>query len=200
MHIAVVTTWDNVFEELAQVTWRSKQAYCAKHGYDAVRGEMVPDKHPAWSKIPACLEAMQYHDLVVWIDADAWVTGDADVVNLLGNKDLALCLDMNGVNSGILLLRACDWSRGFLQRTWEQHDRFANHPWREQEAMKAVMQQDLSDMDHIRFLPQRSMNSYPIDVCGDWHEGLWEPGDFILHMPGLPNHTRFEVLKRYGLV
>ena len=61
----------------------------------------------------------------------------------------------------------------------------------------------------IEILPHPSINSYLYEEYGDNYgkivgvqkskpthiEGQWEPGDFALHLPGIPNSIRIEIFE-----
>ncbi len=200
--VAIVSCWDNSIDEIAQITWKTKEAYCQRHGYNLFRGSIIPGRHPSWSKVYTVKYVLVNHDFVFCLDADAMIAGDADVVELLGDKDFAITLDMNGINGGNWIVRNCDWSFAFLDRVWNMYDRFATHPWNEQLAYGAALQTTLEDIEHVHFLANRAINSNPVDCYPDypWPEGQWQPGDFILHMSGLSNEKRFEALRKYGLI
>lgn len=178
----VVSCWDAGYDVLAALTWPTMEAYARRHGYAVYRGAVDPSRPASWSKIPAMLGALAAHPVALWIDADATITGDADLAELLGNvSDLAITRDVNGINAGVFIARSCPWVRAWLMAAWSLYPRYADQTLYEQPALIEVMEPYLS---RVRFVPQRAMNSYPDTGDPAFAPSAWRPGDFILHAAG----------------
>ena len=183
----VVTAWDAGYSDLAAVTWPRLASYAGRHGYAAVRAPVQPGRPASWSKLPALLDALARHPLALWIDADAAVTGDADLAELLGDADVAIAEDDNGPNCGVLILRSVPWVLDVLRGAWDAFPQYAEHRWYEQ---PALVERLWRRWDRVRVLPQRALNAYPFGP------DPWRPGDFILHCPGRPIAERLAALSQ----
>jgi galactosyl transferase GMA12/MNN10 family len=102
--------------------------------------------------------------------------------------------DRLGLNNGVFLLRNCLMGREFLRGVLDRRGKDIH----DQQAMQNVM----ATMPELKvgLVPQRSMNSYLYEeyptIKAD-EAGQWQPGDFILHLPGLGFERRMELLKEY---
>lgn len=150
---------------------------------------------PAWSKIPLILSALDRSPLVFWLDADAVFCRPADLSDFADEgKDLVVCADHNGVNTGAMLIRSCDWSRAFLRRVWDLGDdpRFRDHPWWDQAPINHLVLVDDEARAHVRILPARAFNSQPCSAAG------FADGDLVAHFPGLPWEDKRDRLAEYA--
>nr|GMD71269.1 glycosyltransferase 6-like [Ipomoea batatas] len=109
--------------------FKNKVDYCRIHGYDIFYSNafLNPDMRSFWTKIPLVRAAMLAHpetEWVLWVDSDAIFT-DMDFKipleryndhNLVvhGWRDQIEKKSWVAVNSGIFLLRNCQWSMEFL--------------------------------------------------------------------------------------
>jgi hypothetical protein len=72
---------------------------------------------------------------------------------------------------------------------------YHSHPFLEQEALsRFAFQKPYCDV--VKIIPQKGMNSYLHKVYGRPEEwpGNWEPGDWILHLPGMTVELRIQIL------
>ena len=195
---ALVTCWDAAFDAVAAHTWPTMESFCWRHrDWTIRRGPIDASRHPAWSKIPAILAALDAHPFALWLDADALLTGDADPVAILGDADLAIAADKNGLNTGVMVLRACPWVRDWLGAAWELESKYRGHVWHEQPAMVEAL---TPYMEHVKIVPQRTLNSYPDngDMDPAFAIGKWEEGDFVLHLAGMSIESRLKFLEGQG--
>lgn len=74
-------------ERMAAVTLPTFEAYGRRHGYDVIVADPVDGITAPWSKVTRMREALQTHDLVLWVDVDAALSGDApDVAGYLAHS------------------------------------------------------------------------------------------------------------------
>jgi hypothetical protein len=185
--ITVVTmAIGDAYQKAVSVGVEGKRAYCQEHGYRFVCGEqkLDPDRHPAWNKILWIRQAMEDPEChwVFWTDADAVIMNQAVGLEELIDEDYNLILtkDVNGINTGQMLLRNCAWTRDLLDKIYARTD-CLNHRWWEQGALIALLEDEPGLWQFIQALPQRLMNSY------DWGKqtAIYQKGDFIVHFAGL---------------
>ncbi len=151
--------------------------------------EKLDDRPAAWSKLPALLRAMASgrYEWLFWMDADALIMNHTiRLESMLDERaDLLIATGPNGsINSGCFLLKCTQKSLEFLHMVYDRTD-YLNHRNWEQAAMKHVLDRGLSSLT-VRFIPPRSINSR-ISGDPDWR---YQPGDFVIHLPGLSNPER----------
>jgi hypothetical protein len=143
----VLTTWyDDRFAPIGDLALASAARYCRAQGYE-LRLPSVPraDRPAPWHKIEILLALLdEAPDLVLWIDADAMIvrTDRAAHAELPADRDLGLVKHViDGVvtvNTGVLLLRATDPVREWLEVIW-RHEQYLEHPWWENAAAMEVL-------------------------------------------------------------
>jgi hypothetical protein len=173
----------------------SKKSYASRYGYTYIQGgeEFWDRSRPIpWSKIPfilSVLAKLPEGDLIWLSDADVLVTNpmlrieDQMVPLLPAEKDLLMCIDACGhINSGNILMRNSEWTRDYWKRVGEQTD-LLYHIWWENAAMIKLLETVPNDLAHTEITNQhKRFNSYLRGLPG---QGLWEPGDFLVHFAGV---------------
>jgi hypothetical protein len=182
----------------------SKKEYAEKHGYKYILGDEVywdRTRPIAWSKIPFLLKVCETipDGTLVWqSDADVLITNmnlrvEDHVAPLLPKeKDLLLTKDACGsINTGNMLFRNGPWFRGFLKRAFEQ-TQFTYHIWWEQAAMIYLLETVPTDAAKIEVSKEhKRFNAF---LRGQPGEGLWVPGDFLVHFAGVGNDKQIQEL------
>ena len=108
----------------------NKQKYCDKHGYDFLSyTEPLSDRHPGWEKflyIDKVLNETDY-DWVFWVDYDAFIiNSDIRIENFIHeDKDLVICHDDIGINSGVELVKNSEWSKWLYKDAWD-YEKYGN--------------------------------------------------------------------------
>ena len=172
------------YQENVQLGVENKRAYCQQHGYDFIYCEDSLDtsRHPAWSKILLILKAFENpnYKWVVWLDADTLIMNqDIPLEDLVDEKyNLVIAKDFNGINSGVIFMRNCEWSDQFLTQAYT-HTEFLSHPCFEQLAISVELEKPEFDQ-HAKIVPQRLFNSYPIESVSRLNS-TYQPGDFLIH-------------------
>ncbi|GEO81445.1 hypothetical protein [Pararhodospirillum oryzae] len=153
--LILATGYDDGFAPLGDLAAGRLRAWGARLGVPVhVERALDTGRPPAWAKI-AILGALLNGatDWVLWVDADALVLRlDADPRPLLDpGRDLWLACHHQWVhpmpgmavrfdvpNTGVMALKASDWTRDFLARVWAA-ERWLNHPWWENAAVLELM-------------------------------------------------------------
>jgi len=120
----------------------SFERYAERWEWDLVLSteDLADGRPPPWGKIPLLRSLLDEHDWVLWLDADVVIVDlHADITDeIQDGKDLYLVehpwLGQYKANSGVVLLRSCDWSRAFLDQVWAL-DQYTEHPWWENAAV-----------------------------------------------------------------
>jgi hypothetical protein len=109
-----------------------------------------------WIKIEPILEALSgAFDLVLWVDADVWVARTEIDIRNVTSPGIHLHMawhvpawhvpappygDPPHFNTGVMLIRASDWSRNFFKRVWEVGP--LEHRWNDQATIHHVLGYD----------------------------------------------------------
>ncbi len=110
-----------------------------------------------------------------------------------GDFDVILTKDCNGINAGSVIWRNSPWTHAFLQDIYNTHNDSsinAIEHWWEQAGIIHLLQTNPADKMHIRFVPARSLNAWPLAGVTCQHQ-VYQPGDFVIHFPG---ETREELV------
>lgn len=187
--ITIVTLATDHMRAFADLTFERNRRYAEKYGYGfAAYDKVIDDSRPAsWSKIPALAENFEDNDWLLWIDADAAIMNmEIKLEELIDERfDFILTSDINGANCGVFLLKCSQYMEMMLDVIWDSKE-FINHKWWEQGAVHELLKYDKRFKEATLFLRKDKLNSY-------YHD--YEKGDFILHLPGTHNDTRYMIFK-----
>lgn len=121
--VAILSFQKGMQRDLVAKSVANKRRYADLHGYDLFTSDaqILDDEYPpAWSKFDAILDALETHDLVVWMDVDAIVMNTTvkltDVADRAPESSLIFSHDQNGLNSGVFIVRSDAYARAFLRR------------------------------------------------------------------------------------
>mgnify|MGYP001269079836 CR=1 FL=1 len=190
--------------------------YAKKHNHTlrVISNLVMPDRPSPWHRISFIPELFdEGFDFVFWMDADAlFLRYDRDIREVIEpGKDLYMVqipiseeLQISGSslnksipNTGVMLLRNCEWTRKFLEKVWNREE-YRDHPWWENAAVidllgyfgllrKGEDQPNKDLLDHIKFIDSE-WNSMP-HVCSGSHP-------IVHHYAGLPLQTRIEKMTK----
>lgn len=147
--LCLATSYTPDFADIGAFAAASLHLYGARHGHP-VHAECLPagERPPAWRKIELLRSLLDRgHEAVLWVDADAVILRtDADIAaELRPGKDLYLVQHRTPQfpgqevpNTGVMLVRDSEWTRGLLTRIWNREE-YLHHPWWENAALIAVM-------------------------------------------------------------
>ena len=207
--IGIVSMWDENQASLGEVTAPNKAAYCCRHGYSWLpqTAGFVAARPIAWSKIYFLRQLLPQYDWLMWSDVDSLITNPAIALEHLVDQpaDLLITRDHIGVNSGSFLLRNTAWSRSFLDALWDlpsqpeyqsAYSLSSDRMWENRAFMLQLRHPD--SRRHARIIPQRQLNSYHPALTPAGPASAHRPGDFVLHLPGMDNPTRLQILSAYA--
>jgi mannan polymerase II complex MNN10 subunit len=203
--IAIISMYNDAHKDLGEETWPNKEAYAKVHGYEAYcKTDNWTMKPIHFEKLVFMLDVMKQHphlDWVWWMDNDSIITNYETRIEDIVDNDyhVIITVDHASLNAGSFVVRNTLQGRGWLEHLLSLYDHYKDNRWPEQQPMTDTY---ISFEDIIKVLPQRVMNSYDYKVYGvpgidlTWQSGQWEPGDFVLHWPALPNQTRIALSKQ----
>lgn len=187
--LAIVSNWDENYEELASLTYPNRKAYAELNGFESFAFHYVG----RWGKLPALREAWGEAEWLWWLDADAIITNfSISATSLLpADKDFVIATDLNGINTGSFFIRTTDRMIDLLRDVESVREWIPWSPWHDQTGFAFHL---WNYVDHVKLLPQRAMNSYPSGYpYRDTVSERWQPGDFVLHAPFCPHERRLEI-------
>lgn len=147
----LVTAYDSSYEP-GYLCSTANEAYCQKHGYEFRRYVFSKEelhsrssgRYGAWAKVQLLTSILREpdtfseQDYLVWVDADALVIDHvvelSSFVERSGGADLIIgedVADTDWLNTGVVLLRATEWSRDLLALWWSE----GGSRWHEAEAL-----------------------------------------------------------------
>jgi len=190
------------YQELADLTDPTKTEYCERHGY-----KWLPLREARYSpvmgfnKIHYALDLFaQYPDMewLLWSECDAMITNQTIRIEdkIDNNFHIVVPCDRSNINAGNVLFRNSEPGRAYLQMILDHEAAYATAPWAEQQVMIDTYSQC---KDIVRITEQRHMNSYEPQLYNDLpditkdfmgNSSVWEPGDWIIHWPGMTKTTR----------
>lgn len=200
MNVLLLTHCSPEYQKLGDITLPRWKQYCQKWGYalDVSSAPSSPDL--PWDKMRRIASALPQYDLVQWVGVDTYCTDlNQNAVQWWqanGQPPALLTWDLYGINSDSMIFSNTPLAHMFLYAVNTLGKAFySNHPFVEQEALSRFSHQK-PYVDFIKIIPQKGMNSYLHKVYGRPEEwpGNWEPGDWILHLPGLSVDLRIQVL------
>jgi hypothetical protein len=147
---AIASIGTGPHRHLLRLAARSFRPYARRHGYELHLHTATVDgsRPPAWSKVPILRGLLESNDLVVWLDSDLVIVDPRDDLADALPADRFLGLVEHRTkegrvpNSGVLVLRACEQARTFLDDVWDQED-LVDHVWWENAAIARLLGYDL---------------------------------------------------------
>jgi hypothetical protein len=203
MNTALLTFNDDSYNVLADLTLPTKRKYCDKWGL-TLEYHNSNGRDPSWYKPDIFLQTLNKYDAVLFIECDAAIINqDFDVRPFLESHEFVIAADVNGINAGVFMGQSTDLVKQFFYTVITQGPTYwHDHPWRDQEAMKYFGSEPPYDK-MITYVEQNFMNSYLNDIYGfpSYMQGNYQPGDWIVHLPGKSLQERCQIFKeRFNLV
>ena len=144
--LCVLTAYDARFAEIAALSVPRLRAFADAQGH-ALRVVERNDcaRRGGWLKIEPIRDALAAgFEHVLWIDADALIVREGGDIRAAARADADLAMawhepaphssgDAAHFNTGVMLIRATDWSRQFFARVWETGP--LAHRWNDQAAI-----------------------------------------------------------------
>lgn len=187
--------------------------YCERQGYGFVHEQYdTPALAPPYEKVRVLQQHLGTSDYLFWLDSDACVvnfsqrleefcqTGKDFIIaghkygfDMSGRRTQYLINDIPcGLNSGVMLIRSCDWSRQFLDDWWRRCEIGAvqRAAYFDQGPLQQMLVENAVDLhSHIQLVTPCSR----FNRCDDDHTDVCE---FVLHLWGLGSGTRERILSQ----
>lgn len=207
---------DNTYEEVHDLTYPSQQRYAKKHGYDLLclkslgedRNNIFKSTNLGILRALRCFDMLSYYDTVMWIDGDALITNPEYKIEDITNERYSLFVswDWPGKHSfstGNFILKNTDRTKELIT-TFFSVGKYVidNNHWGEEQTTFNIMYAQTPCRDTIKILDHRFLNSIP---SKELYRGIWDgrpdppepwtPESFLVHITGVPNKNRIDVLK-----
>ncbi len=196
------------WQPLADIVLPKVEAYCKRHEYVMATSTITYGiSAPGLCKMKRLLDKLingihDYDYNLIWLlDLDTLITNPSiPFTQFTDNEhDIFITEDVHGINAGSWIIRNTEASRLFVRTVINNFD-----APEEQTVMKRYL-----DMVKVKILPHPSINSYKYELYKDilkdelgervmsHEEGQWQPGDLLLHLPGLDMQTRINTFLYY---
>jgi hypothetical protein len=188
LKFSVLTSCDENFSELQDITSPNVRSYCEKHGYDCKISRIIEKERPAsWYKIKKILNAFDDdYDYVFWIDADAiFVNKNIKLEDFIEeNKLFYFSCNWAALNAGVFMMKNTEFNKEFLNKVWNYNCDVFNKWW-EQLAIISLLESGHYPENLIKELPASVFNS----------EEYWS-GCFVYHMIGEAYSDRLKKFRK----
>ena len=206
MKVAIVSAGSPDYADLVAVTQPSRNAYAQKHGYHSWYFEVDKKRGDACKRDAYEVLWGRGYDLFAWMDLDSVVMNSAirveDIIHRFMPPDIHFLwgFDHGGPNSGVYIVRFTEEGRHWMDRAYAT---MLENGLADETAME-ILATTYPFKDYVRACPGVVLNSYDYRFYGwdryslDYQRkmNLYEPGRWVLHMPGYPNEVRIPELKR----
>ena len=167
MKAAVVTTHDDNYKILADLTWEGNRVrYAQKNGYGALaKTNNFTQPIIGWEKIAWCLEIMNSSDyeLLHFSGTDTLITNWHIPLTefLYDGFSVTIATDFNGIQADSFVIRNNQDGKNWLQMIMDKQQQYSRHPYFEQ----GVMMESYPDYrDVVKVVPQRYLNAYHYQI------------------------------------
>ena len=198
------TMYSPSYEGMADICLASMNRYAARHGY-SVRHIQVND-NDAWFKkhdsFERFFDELGEGDVIWYTDCDSLVMNHKKPITdfLFDTKSFFITKDFTELNGGSVIIRNDEIGREINRTVLAFKNSFPN----EQNYFNSQSFKD-SFGEYVMVLPQHAINSYKYSLypeCASYvgkHElGDYEPGDLLIHFPGLGTDTKLKLMQEYS--
>lgn len=204
---AIVSMFNEPHYALADYTWfNNKLPYALRHGYRAIEKKDNFSKEAVhFDKFTHILDTFnKYPSLswIWWLDNDAMITNfNSKIEDIIDDSyDIIIATDLASINTGSFFVKNSENSRIWLEDMIQRRKDYINdNKWFDQQC---VIDTYVTYKDIIKLVPQKRINGYDYrmynvpgtDMLGN--DGQWEPGDWVVHWPGLNNGLRVQLAEQ----
>jgi len=208
MKIAILTinNKQNGYEHISAFSTPNKQMYASIHSYSLISITENLSSNSSmigWEKIRLLKELInkKEYDWIFWLGCDAIITNMFQKIESIidENYHFILTTDSHGINSDSMLVKCSEKSLELLNEMTLPKPEYINHPEFEQGVMGELFKGKYIDL--VKYVPQKTMNSYLYDNYIHMPEyaekkdkfgniGEWSEGDFVIHFPGITNYKK----------
>ncbi len=209
MSTALFIYYTPSWQPLADIVLPIAARYCERWGYvpeficegaDRLDCEMENRQPLGLWKMKELRRLMDKHGLIWVLDCDCLITNEEKKIPIPPMPyDILITQDTNGINAGSFIMYCNTTTKRFIDAVINDFDAPEE---------QTVMKRYIDGLYYV--LPHPSINSYLYtEYLNDWNnkvgegvpmptheQGLWQPGDFVLHLPGISLERRIEIFKQ----
>lgn len=194
MKITLLTEATKEYWPLLKIGAPNKLEYCLRHNIQFSMRRLEEPFSANVRDLPM-KQTLDECDWVWFMGSDTLIMNHKiDVRQYLDNQyDFIIAQDINGINNDVFFLKNSAESYMFMNLVMLYNNTEAN----DQDSMVKAMKEIKNFKTKI--VPQRAFNSYlyseysyPDDMGGNYTKG-----DFVLHLPGIPNERRIILMNEY---
>lgn len=197
MKIAIFTHASIGYWPVAELGNPNKLEYAMRHGY-GFQFHRIDSLNEITYRCSVISSALSQVDWLLFMGADTLITNMTIKLESLidCSVDWVYCVDINGLNNDVQLLRNTPATHEFLCHTNSLLDKGAIDNQKAQWAAK-----DLANGFRFKGTTQKFMNSYCTEQCDIWNlhdpQYRWSKGDFVVHFAGVRNERRVRLMKSH---
>jgi len=225
MKTLILTGSDNKMFDVLDLTLKSKIEYCTKHGYDLMVKKQWSDitelnfnaeKNIGFIRVFTAFQMLSIYDLVMWIDADAFITNFNYKIEDIANSDHCFFVsrdwvfdkdDMNGTfNSGNFILKKTSQTESLFQSFAQVSQSYLNHVMQDQHVLNYLYFSGIQ-FKNMKIVDKKYLNSVPelMFETETWKgrkpiANPWTKDCFIAHLTGALNEERIKVFNKMQLI
>ena len=202
MKVCVVMFYDDNIKSYGELNYEINKKYCEKYNLEIILStkKKLDTRHSAQERLPLLLDNISNFDYLIWIDADAFFYNDAnnivDIINENRNVNFIFSNDIgNGnINTGIFIVKNCEYSINFLTRWLNDEDLYKNNPypqWWDQGVLIDMFNQNILNIKEHSIQIEYGVLQHFTDydkLINKTH---------IFHLAGRDHHTRYQESKKY---
>jgi hypothetical protein len=205
MKVCVIMFYDDNIKSYGEINYEINKKYCEKYKLELIlsNNKKLDNRHPAWERLPLLLDNILNFDYLIWIDADAFFYNDAnniiDIiinnsnVNFIFSSDITNSTAINNVNTGIFIVKNCQYSIDFLNRWLYDEDLYKNNHypfWWDQGVLI-----DMFDQNILNIKENSVQLAY--GILQHFYENDKLIKTYVYHLAGRSESTRYEESKKY---
>lgn len=205
--LLILTAFNAVYKDVADITLPAMARLARAQNYRfVVLDDATCDRRGGWIKIQPIIKALSSGaEYVLWLDIDALVVRtDLDIRDETHPSiDLYICLhhpappttDPPHFNTGVMLIRASQWSREFFESVWARGP--LDHRWNDQATIHHLLGYgEILGPEEERGADQRRASVCELDTAWNSIPGVCESvNPVIWHFAGMPISER---IRRMG--
>jgi hypothetical protein len=218
MKIAMLNCFNNEYDEIFQITKKSKINYCKKNGIDFLTYNFqLKDRTQHWGRVLGIKEHLKNYDYILYLDTDTLILNyDLDIRKIIIDNDFNIIsgpLPHEGhIGTNGLILKNNKWTYEFLDN-WYSQEKFIKSPYYgspscgtgddggfnappnewifyEQSAFHYLYDTIESIRKNIHLIERKYFHAVP---------KTFKKGDFLIHVPGMKKEIKIKLLKKYHI-
>lgn len=191
----MLSVWTPDYSGLASIVLPNREEYCRAHGYElhTFEADKPTDCSGYWLPFIALDGLLPHFNVIAVLDIDMVITNrDVSLLPFVRTPVVAGS-DIHGFNSGFTVWRP--EAMPMLKRVLASRKHFDGYPSPDQVALAHML---ICEPGKVSIRQQRECNSYLYAEYGlVYPTGEHQPGDFVIHFPGLSMARRIELAREY---